>query len=168
MAVFLSDYVESLQAKVNPPGVDLFPDSTLDEWQTRLANAFWQATLEGTISGFNEDFGQIDPVTDGDDDIGREYIQLIIVYAAIDVLRMYMANIDNNFRAVAGPVEYETSKSATMMSSILSSLLDERNRLLAQLAPIGGTSTYYYNTLEQRDYQGVYDPYNADHGGWTE
>lgn len=163
MAVFLEDYVDFLKGKVSPPGVDLFPDATDAQWLVRLQNAFWQATLEGTISGFTEDFGQVDPVVDGDDDIGRDLIQLIIVYAAIDSVRMLLANYDTTFRSKAGPVEYETGKSANLLNTILEGLEAEKARLLEQLAPIYTTSTHYFNVLEERDYNGRWDRYITDY-----
>jgi hypothetical protein len=64
MAVDLSSLVENVKAEVQPPGEDVYPDATDDDWVMRLINAFWSAVLDGIITGYAvDDDGIVSPVT---------------------------------------------------------------------------------------------------------
>ena len=157
MAVFLDEYIDNLTGLVNPPGTDLFPNATNNDWLIRLQNGFWTAFIDGAISGYTEEFGEVSNTTPGGAELGREYIQLILLYSAIDTVGKHILNLRTNERYVAGPVEAEFSRSATALNAILADLINQRDRLLERLAPTVSTSTYYYNLFEERS--GSCDPY---------
>lgn len=150
MAIEVTDLVPFLKTSVNPPGTDLFPDALQSDWENNLRNGFWEATLDGLITGYTEEEGVIEPVTEGDDDLGRDLQQLIILYAAIAIVRNHMMNLRTLFRTKAGPVEYETQQSAQVLKSILDELIARRTLVLEALAD-NATTTYYYDSAIARN-----------------
>lgn len=149
MAVDLGDLVQYLEAEVSPPGNDLFPTVQDDEWITRLANGFWNARLDGILAGYVEAEGEITPVS-GDTDMSRELQQVIVFYAAYETILLALRTLNTTFRAVAGPVEYETQQSAQVLRDIASALKDKRNILLNRLSDMGLTSDYVIDSVIAR------------------
>jgi hypothetical protein len=151
MAVDLSDILPRLQSEVNPPGVDLFPDATDAVWLLHLQNGFWEAVLDGIITGYTiNDDGVVTP-TSGSTDLSDQLIQLVIFYAGMKVIRNYMLNLRTKFRAAAGSTEYEYQQSASTMKEILADLRNRRNLLLERLSDLGTTSTYVVDAVIARD-----------------
>lgn len=137
MAVDLGDLIEDLRAEINPPGVDLYPTATDDDWINRLRNAFWEARIGGAFIGYRESDGLIAPVS-GIDELPREQQQLIILYAGLNVVLADFRNTQSAFKAKAGPVEYETQRSATLLKGVLDLL---KTKLASALdAAINGPS----------------------------
>lgn len=139
MAVELADYVASLRREVTPLGATLPTTVTTSELIGYLADAFWEARLDGFCEGYAADEdGVIDPITpDGSvdptgGDIGREQIALLIVYAGVRILRTQVLNTRSQFRAKAGPVEYEEQNGATMLAEALRQLSATKSRLQQQ------------------------------------
>jgi hypothetical protein len=153
-SVDLSELIGDLEGAVTVPGIaSPYAASSDTEWLTRLRNAFWTAFNEGVFSGFtcNED-GIVSPSSSGSSTtFGRELQQIVILYAAINIVQNQMLQLKNQFRAKAGSVEYETQQSAQMIKAILDSLLIQRNTLLQRLSDLGWRNTYYYDSVTSRD-----------------
>jgi hypothetical protein len=152
MAIDLGDLIEFLQSEVDAPGEDSFPDASDDDWLSNLQSAFWEAVLDGVIDPglFTESDGVITPVS-GSTEISRELQQLIVFYAGVRVVRNKIRNMNTVFRAKAGPVEYETQQAATVLKALLDELVRKRNLILTRMSDLGGTSTFYVDSVIERD-----------------
>lgn len=149
MSVDLADLVEFLKVEVNPPGQDLFPDTLDAEWETRLANAFWNARLDGMLSTYVESDGAISPVT-GTTEMSRELQQVIVFLAGYAALMQRLSAIRTKLRAKAGPVEFETENSATVLHDQGMALRDRLNRILWRLSDIGVVPDYVIDAVQAR------------------
>lgn len=149
MAIDLTDLVESLQREVNPPGTDLFPNATEDQWLGNLRDSFWEAKLFGFFDGFTESEGIVTP-TSGSTDVTRAYQQLIVLFAGGRIITNELRNIKTVFRAQAGPVEYETQQSATLLRDILKEVRKKIEVLVEGIGDFGETETTYINSLTAR------------------
>lgn len=158
-SVDLSDLISDLQGAVTiPGGTSPYAAASDTEWLTRLRNAFWTAYNEGVFTGFtcNEDgivsgAGATGQASTSSSTFGRELQQIVILYAAINIVQNQMLQLKNQFRAKAGPVEYETQQSSQMINSILDSLLLQRATLLQRLSDLGYRKTYYIDAIIARD-----------------
>lgn len=150
MAVDLGDLIENLQAEINPPGSNLYPDATDDDWVTRLVNAFWDTVLDGLITGYTESDGLVSP-SSGTTELTRELQQIVVFYAGISVVRNAIRDLNTKLRAKAGPVEFETAKSANTLRDILKELQYRRSLLLNRLSDLGVTDSYYIDAVTARD-----------------
>lgn len=170
MAVDLSDYVDVLRREITPPGSTLFADVTDDTLTSYLADAFWEARLDGLLSSWEStDDGIVSPVG-GASELPRDRVALIVLYASIRMLRNHVLNLGTKFRAVAGPVEFETQNSANLLTDMLSQLKDTKNRLLDKEGELwGNTTTYVTDAYSVRNasqgaYFGFLDDYFASLG----
>lgn len=150
MAVEVSDLVDLLQASVNPPGSDIFPDALTSDWENNLRNAFWEAVLDGLIVGYTEEDGSITPIT-GTTELPKQLQQLVILYAGVTVVRNYLMNLRTVFRSKAGPVEYEVQQSASVLKGLLDELISRRTFLLTALKEQDETNSYYFDSAIARD-----------------
>ena len=155
MAVDLSDLIESLEREINPPGTDNFPDATEAQLLGNLSDSFWEAKLYGFFDDYSESDGLVFPIS-GSTDLGREWQQLIVLFAGTRILRMKLMVTNTNFRAVAGPVEFEQSNSANLLKEILVQLQEKINIAYAQLGSLGNAADYYINGLVARTDSLVY------------
>ncbi len=156
MAVDLTDLLDAIKTEVSPPGSDLFPNATDDEWVINLQNAFWEGRLFGFFEGFVEADQEITP-TVGDDDLDRVQQQLIVLFAGARILRNELRNLNTSFRAKAGPVEFEQQKSANVLKDLLA---DIRGRIVYLVQGLGADQVYYIDAVigrtESIDYGGSY------------
>lgn len=144
MAVDLGDFIETLQREVNPPGATIFTAATEDDWLGYLADAFWEARLDGFLEKWSADSdGVVTPARDGGEDLPRELVALVVVYAGIRILRNQIMNTNTNFRAKAGPVEFERQNSATMLAEMLKQLRETKNRLITLIYDNASTTPVY-------------------------
>lgn len=150
VAVDLSDLIESLQRELSPPGNDFYPDATDDQLLGNLSDAFWEAYLDGFMGTFTEADGLVSPVTTGDPDLTRDYQQLIVFYAGFRVLRAAARSTNTRFRAKAGPVEFETEQSATLLRELFLEMKLKRDLLLQRLSDIGDIPTTYIDAVRWR------------------
>lgn len=150
MSVDLGDLVNSIKLEVSPPGVDLFPETTDEEWTDRLANAFWNARIDGMLVGYVEADGLITP-TSGTTDMPRDLQQVIVFMAAYNAIYLKLLNTRTSFRAKAGSVEYETQNSATVLKDLSDSLRQRYLILLQRLADLGYVETYVIDAVVARD-----------------
>jgi hypothetical protein len=153
MAVDLSDLVESLQREVNAPGIDQLPDATTAQYTGNLSDSFWQAKLEGLITGYTESDGIVTPEdTVNGVDLPREQQQLIVFMAGMRIITNQLRDMKTTFRAKAGPVEYETQQSANLLVEILKNLRSQKASILDYLAEHGATSVTIIDAVRYRDY----------------
>jgi len=150
VTIDLGDMIEPLQREVNPPGSDLFPDAVEDEWLGNLRDSFWEAKLFGFFSDFTEAEGLVSPIT-GTDDLGREYQQLVVLFAGARIVTNELKNTETLFRAVAGPVEFETQNSATLLRDILKEIRDKIKAIVEVLSDdFGSTEAGYIDAIVDR------------------
>lgn len=150
MSVDLADLVPSIKLEVNPPGTNLFPEATDAEWVERLANAFWNARIDGMLPGYIEADGLISPIS-GSTDMPRELQQVIVFMAAYNAIYLKLLNTRTSFRAKAGAVEYETQNAATVLKDLADSLKQRYVLLLQRLADMGMVGTYVIDAVMARD-----------------
>jgi hypothetical protein len=175
MAVDLFELVEPLRREVNPPGSDLFPDATDDNWLGSLTDAFWEVRLFGLLGGFEENAaarggpaafgeGKVTPsgVTDDtyDDptgfsptqDLSRDLQQLIVLWAGYKVALTRLSTINSVFRAKAGPVEYETQQAASVLKGILDQLKARIDFVLDNIRTGNGSAVAVFDAMVERSY----------------
>lgn len=179
MAVDLGELTQDLIDKVSPPGTDLYPDSTEDDWARRLNQAFWELKLEGMLAGFEENIaarggesiwseGIVTPLkaTLGYDDpsgfagpdttlpdITRELQQLVVLWAGWKVTIVQFQNLKAKFRAKAGNVEFEEETSAGVLKSLLDVMHEEIKTIMYNLSTFGvGRAAQIYDAVIERSY----------------
>lgn len=156
MPVDLGDRVEDLKNELNPPGQDLYPTATDEVWLGKLINAFWNAVLEGVITGYVvDDDGLVSP-TSGTTDMARDIQQVIVLYAAYNAVLMQVLNAKASFRAKAGPTEYETSQSATTLKAALDAARERLNIIIRRLGDLGSVNTAVLDAVVERTYSMAY------------
>ena len=140
--VDLSEFTDSLRREVTPPGSDLFSDVSDDVFTGYLADAFWEARLDGFVKNWTCDVdGVVLPLT-GTEDLPRELVGLLVLYGGIKILRNRIMNLNQRFSAKAGPVEYEVQNSANVLAELLRQLDARRKELLDE---VEATPTFYYD-----------------------
>lgn len=166
MAVDLSNLVELLQAEVDPPGDNSFPDAVETDWVNRLRNAFWETNLDGIIKKYTEADGIITPLdTVNGTDLSMELQYLIIFYAGVAVVRNKIRTMGTAFRAKAGPVEFEQENSASVLKTIMDELVRKRNVILKRLSDLGNVDSIYVDMVISRDQSmGYGDTWFASYG----
>lgn len=152
MAVDLGDLIETLKREVAAPGAEetTFPDATEDIWLGNLQDAFWDARLDGMLKDFTESDGLVTPIT-GTTDITRDLQQLVVLYAGIRIVRNSLRALNTVFRAKAGPVEFETQNSASVLKSLLDMLMERRHGVLLRLSDLGQVPSYYIDAVYGRE-----------------
>lgn len=150
MAVDLGDLIEDLKTEVSPPGINSFPDSIDDEWFSQLRNAFWEIKLDGMLDEYTEEDGVV-VHRNGGPDIPRDLQQLVIFYAGFRIVRAYLIKTLTVFKTKAGPVEYETQQSATVLRDLLAELQRKRNLILERLSDLGMVTDTYIDAMYARD-----------------
>jgi hypothetical protein len=143
MAVDLIDLVPSLKREVEPPGSNVFASVTDAQWVGYLADAFWEARLDGFLTGYIVQ--GVDPLvtappipgevipTSGTVEVDRAQLALVVLYAGIKILRNRILNMNTGFRAKAGGVEFEQQNSATMLAEMLKQLRATKDRIIDAL-----------------------------------
>ncbi len=150
MSVDLDDYVDVLKREVNPPGQSVFAAATDDDWIGYLADAFWEARLDGFLEHYvcDED-GVVTPVGAGSDELPRQFVALIVLYAGVRILRNRILNTNTVFRAKAGATEFERQNSATMLAEMLKQLSAAKAKVIAQIEN-GVTPSYSFDAFSTR------------------
>ncbi len=144
MSVDLSDYIEHAQVAIPVTLTD-------DQWVLALANAFWEAYLNGHFRGYREADGLIEPRTVGDPDLERDQVQLIIIYARYVEVRSELLRLKTKLRVKSGPTEYESERSANVLSALLKELAQEMKDLKDDLLNRGVTCGYAWDAVLARD-----------------
>lgn len=173
MAVDLGDVIESLKREINIPGGDNFTAATDDMYLGYLQDAFWEARLDGitVLAQWDELDGNITPVVVGGADITRDLLQLLVLIGGMRILRNdLLFELSQNFRAKAGPVEFETTGGTSVLVAVLKDLQAQRNILLTRLSDLGAIPTYYFDALIERETSlafGLSDYPSGGYGGVT-
>jgi len=137
MAVELSEYVDVLRREVTPPGGTQFDGVSDDVFTGYLADAVWEARLDGFLEGWAADEdGTIEPI--GGKEFPREHVALLVLYSGIRILRLRILNTNTRFHAKAGPAEFSQEQSANALTEMLKNLNEVKDRLL----DVGPTSAY--------------------------
>jgi hypothetical protein len=133
MATDLEELVPSLRRMVNPPGSELLPGVTDGVLVGYLSDAFWLGRLDGFFGGYTESDGLVSPVS-GDTELPRDWQQLIVFYAGMQIVENELRAKNTQFRVQAGPVEYEVQNSAQLLREHLVALHRRRDYLLDLLS----------------------------------
>lgn len=158
MAVDVSEYIGSLKRAVQPPGTDLYPGVTDDEWAGYLTDAFWEARLDGFLgdwtvyAGNSPSDSEIRPVATGGADITEREMALVILYASLTILRGRILNLGASFRGKAGPVEFEQQSSATVLAEMLKQLRATKDRIVDALDDSEQTAVVLIDAYSTRLY----------------
>ena len=179
----LSNYTANLQREVMDPSAAAntqFTTLTDDDWLGHLADAFWEARLDGVLKGYTCDDNGIIYTTDtvvtppasatplgppdpaqpyavpsalswSADGQAREMVQLIILYASFRILRNMLRSIRTAFSAAAGPTRYEYQQSASLLTEIMRDIVNRRNLVLARLSDLGTTQVSVIDSIMARD-----------------
>jgi len=154
MSVDLNEFIPSLRREVNQPGIDVFDDASDDDLLGYMTDAYWEASLDGFFGDWSCDVdGLVTPVEPGGADLPRAEVSLIVLYAGIKVLRNRILNLNTQFSAKAGPVEFEQQNSATMLVEQLKQLKDTKDRLLTKVES-GESLDSVVDALSVRTYNG--------------
>lgn len=164
MSIDLTAYITDLQAEVDAPGVNSYPNAQDDDWIARMLNAFWSCRLDGLIQNYTCDVnGTVSPINPtpqpsfpGDpsqsaDLEDRELVQLVIFYAAAQILRGTLRTLQTMFSATAGPVKYEVQQSANVLNSLLKDIQERKNIILTRLSNVGTVPSYLTDAIIARD-----------------
>lgn len=130
MPVDLAEYVDTLRREVTPPGSSTFASVSDEVFTGYLADAFWEVRLDGFVEPYSCDVDGIIAPLSGSDDIGRDQIALVCLYAGIKIIRNRLLEQSSRTRAKAGPVEFEQDFSANLLVEMLKELQSTRVRLL--------------------------------------
>jgi hypothetical protein len=179
----LSNYTANLQREVmdpSTPATSQFTDLTDDDWLGHLADAFWEARLDGVLKGYTCDDNGIIYTTDtvvvppasatalgppdpaqpyatsmslswSADGQAREMVQLVILYASFRLLRNQLRAVRTAFAASAGPTRFEYQQSASLLTEIMRDIVNRRNLILARLSDLGTTQVSVIDSIMARD-----------------
>jgi hypothetical protein len=152
MSVDLADLIGNLKVQVNPPGADLFPSVSNNEWVLRLENSFWTARLDGLFGAYKAEDGTIVPIDPNTTvDLGRDAQQLVILYAAMDIVITEMRNLQSSFSAKAGPVEYTTQRSAQLLKGVLDVISGRIKSIIFLLSSYASPTIQFDAIIERTD-----------------
>lgn len=131
----LGELVEPLKRELAVPGefATLFPNTNDDDLAAVLADGFSQAQLDGYFGKLQLDLATnvVDP------ELSLAGGALVVLYGASQVIRAQLRAMNVNARYKAGPVEYETNKSAVLLREELKYLIDRRKELVDQARSSG-------------------------------
>lgn len=138
MATPISTLRPALNRQVNTTGIARLPDVTPGELDGHLADAFWSLRLKRLLPGWTlTDYDELDdPPVGGSgfyftktanqtDPFPETLGRAVVIMATFNLIRLAILNLAINFKAKAGPTEYEQQASATTLRAILDSLSRE-------------------------------------------
>lgn len=153
-SVDLSELIPNLEGALTVPGTTSpYANASDAEWVTKLANGFWSALLEGVFTGYSVDEdGIVTPDDGGDSTFSRELQQVVVIYAAINVVESQLLVLKTRFKAEAGPVSYETEQASQVLTSLLKSLERQKNVILDRYSDVFSSAeeTYYTDAMIRR------------------
>lgn len=153
MSVDLSDLIPSLKRAVAAPGEEdtTFPNANDDSFLGYLQDAFWECRLDGMLATYSEDGEGLVSPSSGTTELTRDLQQLVVLYAALDIVFNQMRALNTAFRAAAGPAQFEIGKSAQLLQRILDELKTRRDIVLLRLSDVGAVPTYVIDALAGRE-----------------
>lgn len=124
----LSESVDSLRYLVAVPGTfaTVYPDTDEDMLLQVLCDAFAECQLEGMLLT-----NRVDPDGFVTPAISDGQVAMVIVFAAVRLLRSTLLNANTSVTYKAGSAEYSTTQSATILKAILDDLKAQKDRLIA-------------------------------------
>ena len=84
-------------------------------------------------------------------DMGRDWIQLVILYASFRIIRNTLRDLKTNFIAQAGSVRYESAQSANLLVEIMKDIVNRRDIVLMRLSDLGATNVVVIDSIMARD-----------------
>ena len=156
MATLVSDLRAQLRREINIPGFEQLPDIGNTDLDGYIMDGFWEARLLGMLEDYTQTDGTefatpagavIKKMAD-DGDLEQQYQMMVVIIAALKLIRMKILNLAVNFKAGAGPVEYEQQASATTLRAILSVLEGRVKELKAAYSDLTTASAFYYFDAE--------------------
>lgn len=164
MATTIVSMIPQLDREINAPGVELFATASSAQKLGYIKDGFWEARLLGMLEGyaltdgteFATPIGDNIHATVDDGDLPEYYQQMVVIVAALKMIRLKILNLAINFKAEAGPVAYEQQASATTLRSILATL-EGRVKQLQEIYSdeIGGGAFIYFDSVMQRETSGI-------------
>lgn len=147
--------VESLKREVAIPGTfsTVFPETTDDDLAGSLVDGFWRAKIDGWFSKVEvTDTGLTTP------DLSRDGQQLVVLYAAAQIIRSQLRNLASRRTYKVGTVEATTEYGASALVQQLKDLtetLDEirRRAIYGVGTPVTTFDGYALRVLGLLDYE---------------
>jgi hypothetical protein len=163
MSTKTTDLVPMVNREVNPPGLELFDGASNSDLVGYIEDAFWDARLSGLLDGWTIIAGSSfatpvagNYITDSStqlEDFPYDYRMLVVLFAGIRILRLKILNLAVNFKAVAGPTEYEQQASATTLRAVLDSMQGRIQELKVQYSDaFSGPAMALFDGELQREY----------------
>jgi hypothetical protein len=125
----LADLVEGLKREVAVPGTfaTVFPETTDDDLEEALKDAFAQAALDGFFasSTLDLDDGEVTP------DLSLGASALVIIYAGIRFLTADLLNRKTHIRYEASGAVFEQDTGASLLVEALKGLRAKKDAMLA-------------------------------------
>lgn len=149
VATSLADLIPALRREVSPPGDDLFPNASDEDFLGYLIDGFWEAKLDGFLGTYEVDNTTGVVATDLTDD----YKYMVILWAGVRITRTRLSNLKTAQKSVAGPVSFEYQNSAMVLSAVLKEITEKKKRLIDRswhVTDVDVIDGYY-----QRDYNDV-------------
>ena len=166
MATPVSDLRDALKREINVPGIESLPDLTNSQLDGYIKDGFWEARLFGMLSDYTQTdgtefatpLGDVIKRTSDDGDLPQDLQMLVVLMAAIRLLRAKILNLSVNFRAQGGPVEYEQQASATVLKSLLQ-VMEGRIQQVKELYSdkLGSGAFVYFDGELQKELALAYD-----------
>jgi len=151
----VSSLVQSTRRATSPPGVDLHPDATDAMFGGYVEDALWTAVLKGAITGYAVDrtdpaHHAIVPVAPNTKEMPGELGQLVVEFAALNIIAGDLLNLQTTIRATAGPVSFEQQRSATVLVAVLKNIQGQIALSLEQIGKLGHANTTVFDGLIER------------------
>ena len=158
-SIDLEDLIPDILVELNIPGGDTYAAVTADEWVSRLRNGFWNAHLDGLMTGWTESDGLIfqlgNPTGSA---MTRDQQQIIIIYTAMNAIKNNLLNLNTAERYKAGAVSYEIERSAQVYRALLEDMSQRLERVLERLSDANVIPpTFYIDTYAARQAAIIYD-----------
>ena len=170
MATPVSSMIPMLKRELNTPGAEQLPDLGGGDYLGYLADGFWDARLYTMLTDYTlvdgQDLGTPQPagtdyITDQatkEEDLPEQFQMLVVIVAGTRMLRNRILTLAINYKATAGPVDYEQQASATTLRAILAGLerrLDELKLMYTDDFQPG--AMVYFDGVLQRAYAELND-----------
>lgn len=141
----LFDLVDSLKREVNPLGGNAYPDAVDNDYVGSLQDGFWEAVLDGIISGYEEDDAEVTP------DLPKDLQRLVVFYAGIRIVRNQLNQLQSMLRTKAGPVEYEVRQDWQVLRALFDDMVQRRATFIKNLSDSGTIGSVYIDGISTRD-----------------
>jgi hypothetical protein len=130
----LSTLIEPLKRELAVPGTfpDVFPDTSNADLLGSLADGFAEARLAGFFPDVTLTQVGAAPSLDyeTDPDLSLAGTAVVVILTSIRILRSQLRNINSGQRYKAGPVEFETTKAASMLKAELDYLTGRLDKII--------------------------------------